>query len=199
MPRVTKLQQLQRQALRAKGYKTCSACGQTHPHDQFTKDAHAWDGLLRLCRGCLKEKNERSRTPKAFYSASTHSRVNYLLSKARERAKSKGIVFDLSFEWALQQLDSQDYCCARSHMPFVFTNSRILGGATSPWALSFDRIDSAKGYTEDNVQLVCLMYNFAKNAFDDADVLLFASALAAAHMEPILELHAELQAPTSSP
>lgn len=48
----------------------------------------------------------------------------------------------------------------------------------SPWAPSLDRIDSARGYTHENTQLVCWIYNQAKNIYTHADLLRLASALA---------------------
>jgi len=46
-----------------------------------------------------------------------------------------------------------------------------------PFSPSFDRIDNTQGYTRDNVQLVCLIYNTAKNAHTHEDLLKLARAL----------------------
>lgn len=48
----------------------------------------------------------------------------------------------------------------------------------SPQTASLDRIDSAKGYTADNVHFVCFMANVAKNKFPEKDLIDFCHAVA---------------------
>ncbi len=48
------------------------------------------------------------------------------------------------------------------------------GVRANPDAPSIDRIDNAKGYTEDNVRLVTVHANVARNEFSDADLLSLA-------------------------
>ena len=40
---------------------------------------------------------------------------------------------------------------------------------TSLFAPSIDRIDSSKGYTPDNIQIVCCAYNMGKKNMSDDD------------------------------
>ncbi len=47
----------------------------------------------------------------------------------------------------------------------------------TPNRASVDRIDSARGYEKDNIQIVCMMYQFAKNSWSDADVEIFCRAV----------------------
>ena len=47
----------------------------------------------------------------------------------------------------------------------------------SPWKISLDRLDNARGYVKGNVQLVCMMANYCKNDFTQADVVAFAKAV----------------------
>ena len=42
----------------------------------------------------------------------------------------------------------------------------------------FDRKDSSKGYTVDNIQLVGAIINIMKNDIDEKDFLMFVSAVA---------------------
>jgi len=42
---------------------------------------------------------------------------------------------------------------------------------------SLDRVDSSKGYTKDNVQLVCRIYNTAKGNGTKEDVMKMVDAL----------------------
>lgn len=100
----------------------------------------------------------------------------YLLHSARLRAKRRDLPFEISVEWALQRLVAQNYRCGRTgiQLQLVCPRTDTTYNAFSP---SFDRIDSAQGYTPDNTQLVCFMYNAAKNRFSAEDVLVFSEAL----------------------
>lgn len=57
----------------------------------------------------------------------------------------------------------QNGLCAISNLPmtYIFNNGRI------PTNVSVDRIDSKKGYTRDNVQLVCMAINQMKSDLDN--------------------------------
>jgi DNA-directed RNA polymerase subunit N (RpoN/RPB10) len=46
-----------------------------------------------------------------------------------------------------------------------------------PKHASIDRIDNSKGYTKENIRWVSVMFNFARNKFEDDDVLLFCNAV----------------------
>lgn len=59
----------------------------------------------------------------------------------------------------------------------VCTKTGIAFEATGDFAASIDRIDNSRGYTIDNVQAVCWIYNRAKGANTDTAVLRMAEAL----------------------
>ena len=61
-------------------------------------------------------------------------------------------------------------------LPFDFTPSKTSKRPT-PFAPSLDRKDSFLGYTQDNVQVVCRVYNQAKNSWTHADVMVMVYAL----------------------
>jgi len=91
-----------------------------------------------------------------------------LLRHAEKRAQKRGRVFELDLQWIEDQL--LDGVCQRSGIPIVYERN-------NPWAPSIDRIDSSGGYTKTNSQIVCAIYNFAKNEFTDDDVMLVAESL----------------------
>jgi hypothetical protein len=82
--------------------------------------------------------------------------VAKLISGAKNRAKTKNILFDL--EQYIPELEIQ-YAkgCALSGLPFAAGTSERVG----PYAASIDRIDSKKGYVFENVRLVRWVYNAA--------------------------------------
>ena len=47
----------------------------------------------------------------------------------------------------------------------------------TPNRASVDRIDSSRGYEKDNIQIVSMIYQFAKNSWSDADVKHFCDAV----------------------
>ncbi len=100
---------------------------------------------------------------------------NYLLYKSRSRAKLAGLEFTLTHEWIEGKL--QGGVCEATGLPFSFE----IGQAKqhNPWSPSIDRIDSSKGYTLDNCQLVVWAYNVAKHAWPAEVVLKMAEALLA--------------------
>ena len=49
--------------------------------------------------------------------------------------------------------------------------------STAPDQASLDRIDNSKGYVKGNVRFVALIYNYARNGFDDEAVLAFCNAV----------------------
>lgn len=58
-------------------------------------------------------------------------------------------------------------------------NASGWNGEHSIKRASLDRKDPARGYVPDNVQFVCLIANYAKNAFSDEELVLFCKAVAA--------------------
>ena len=91
----------------------------------------------------------------------------YLLTHFRNHAKTCGREFNITEEWIQEQLDRGT--CARAGIAFSTS-------MTGPFAPSIDRIDTTRGYVLGNCQLVCALYNFAKNKYTD-DVLFVARAL----------------------
>ncbi len=93
-----------------------------------------------------------------------------LKNKALQRAKTKNLEFDLTKDFILKKLEKG--ICEVTKLPL-----NLNGGTRKPLTPSLDRINPNFGYTKDNVQLVCCMYNFAKSDFTYEDVLQMAQAL----------------------
>ncbi len=91
------------------------------------------------------------------------------LRSARNNARRKGKNFDLDEASLIELWRLQRGRCALSGLPF---HEESIAGAfvSRPFAVSIDRIDSARSYTIDNVQLVCTAVNFARGQWGD-DVL----------------------------
>jgi hypothetical protein len=89
--------------------------------------------------------------------------------KGARHSKKGPFEFTLTLEWVEEHLASG--VCEVSGHPLGKLSSR------DPWAPSIDRIDSGKGYTPENCQVVCWIYNRAKGADSDAEVLEMARFL----------------------
>lgn len=78
--------------------------------------------------------------------------------------------FEITIEDAWDLYESQEGCCALSGIPIDFKNESKTRGQRR-YSASIDRIDSNKGYTKDNVQLVHKDVNIMKNKYDQEHFL----------------------------
>lgn len=102
-----------------------------------------------------------------------------LLARAKQRSSEKRRPFELNLPALISLLDKQDHRCA---VCFVRFSMRMTPGTEDkfcrPFAPSIDRIDSAGGYTLDNVRLVARIINFSINKWGSDAFLTVAAALA---------------------
>lgn len=77
----------------------------------------------------------------------------------------------------MERLREQDFRCAQSGLELHLT-CPDTGDSRNPWSPSLDRKDRTQGYTPENVQIVCMMYNVAKASFSDDHVAMMAYAIA---------------------
>ena len=79
--------------------------------------------------------------------------------------------FDLSIEFLWNLYIKQNKKCALSGMPLKFGDINTDKSDLKNGDCSLDRIDSSKGYTEDNVQWVYKKINIMKNNFDQNEFI----------------------------
>jgi hypothetical protein len=87
-------------------------------------------------------------------------RATYLLSAAKNRAKTKNIPFDLDREFLLHLWEEQEGLCCISGYPLNLETPINVGQPRFD-APSLDRIVPALGYVKGNVRLVCYQINCA--------------------------------------
>lgn len=95
---------------------------------------------------------------------------------SRTRSKIKKIDFDLTQEWILEKIRN-GICPVTGIKFYIDAAPSKHGGPQFPFAPSLDRIDSSKGYTMENTQVVVWIYNAAKSSFSHSDVLVLAKSL----------------------
>jgi len=98
-----------------------------------------------------------------------------LLARAKKRAKAKSIEFDLDLDFILWLLREQDYKCAITDVDVSFDNE--FEGRIDQYRGSLDRIDSEKGYTKDNVQIVCAQVNLMKHQSTTEELLFWSTKI----------------------
>lgn len=172
--------------------KFCKRCETTKTTDLFYRSSRGY--LSTLCKQCEIEKRaqyvrdhpDRVRSARTLYSrkyraatrGSAPYRARQILDGMVKRSRERGWPTpQFTLAEILTEIDGG--VCAKTGIPFVFEAGGH--GEQNPWTAVPDRIDSSLPYTTDNVQWVCNVYNSAKKAWSDEEVLVMARALLAQH------------------
>lgn len=115
-------------------------------------------------------ESNKDRTKLAGVEWYNRNKAVVLYNAAKQRANRKGIEFSISLDRIKTALEIG--ICEVTGISFC--NSEDRKSAFSP---SIDRTDNSKGYTEENVKIVCWGYNAAKNQFPIEDVIKISNAV----------------------
>ena len=149
--------------------KKCSKCKIIKPLTEFNKTKTNKDGLSYLCKDCNREtaRSYRERNHTRYYEnqKARRSEENVFISQnlynLTTRASKKGLEVTVTQEFLLELLKASEYkCCVTGLTMNLETHHRKKA---NPFKASLDRIDSSRGYTEDNVQWVCWSVNQMKS------------------------------------
>lgn len=158
--------------MRHKKVKVCSKCGQ--PKELVIHRTICHECNLNRKRGvaakalALPENAAVNRAKTAAYRQTPRGRAGLLIWFAAKRAKAAGRELSLDVQNITGRIAKGR--CEATGLAFDMSPGPDKHHA-NPWAPSLDRRDSAKGYTTENVQVVCAAYNYAKSEWS-ADVLL---------------------------
>ena len=144
-----------------------------YTEEEVQRSNAAGSNATRQHIGRAYEYSSRNR-----YSVRTKA-VN-MLNGAKGRAKKKGLGCDLTVEWILDKLDG--HRCEVTGIQFDFRGPP-KGVSNNRFAPSLDRIDSDKGYTKDNVQVVVWQYNAAKSEYTTEEFIELARVVAGINTE----------------
>ncbi|MGN6775971.1 hypothetical protein [Rhizobium sp.] len=86
--------------------------------------------------------------------------VYNMLARAKQRARKRGLEFDLATDDIIELLGKQDGRCAVSGMQFDIRR-HPRKGAKRPFCMSIDRIDNSQGYIRTNVRITTVIVNTA--------------------------------------
>jgi len=146
--------------------RSCPECGKTYPlNRKFFSKEH---GKFRnICRECVNLHNKQMYE----YRFDTLEGVLYLrCKKARGRARKKGMEFNLTPEFLLELWNLQDGKCFYSGIDMTYNRNDL-------YTVSVDRVDSNKGYTQDNVVLACWGVNSMKNSYTREEFIALCQAV----------------------
>jgi hypothetical protein len=148
--------------------KSCSWCKEEKSLSDFTKNNAAPDGLQYRCRACdlayqtkrraenYEQGLEYSRTYQRNRRKDFDYRLQMLINASKQRAKDKDREHTITVE-DVKEIYPKDGCCPIFGMKLEFNTAGFR--ETSP---SIDRIDSTKGYTPDNIQIISWKANRIK-------------------------------------
>jgi len=143
--------------------KKCTGCGFNLPLSCFSKHAKNKDGLQGQCKSCNKVSSKSWRD---------ENKDIFALKRIKERAKEKGLEFNLTRE----DIDYPSVC------PILgLSLERSNDGIPKKNSPSVDRIDPSKGYTKDNIQVISSKANFMKRDASILELLAFARGILARH------------------
>lgn len=83
-------------------------------------------------------------------------------------AIKRGIVFEINIEYIEHVLEQQDFKCNISGVPIAFQGRAFDVATNIAGTASIDRIDSKRGYSKGNIQIIHKFLNMAKGSLDDA-------------------------------
>lgn len=92
-------------------------------------------------------------------------------TNAKNQCGKRGLTYFLPQGYLPHLWEMQGGKCAVSGAPMQHTPTDSAGRRCNDYAASLDRVDSSKGYTPDNVRLVCWFVNDMKGDRSDAEFL----------------------------
>lgn len=158
--------------------KQCTYCKQVKPLSDFYKVAgtqRSRDGYRNQCKPCHQEYQNtaanRAETAARYYRKRKESDpALFMWKQAKHRAKYDYNNMEFSIEVADIQIPET---CPYLGVAFVPLDKDL--------GYSLDRIDSAKGYTKDNIRVISYMANKMKNNATEGQLVAFAKGVLSLH------------------
>lgn len=140
----------------------CWDCKETKNRKLFPYRKQYKYNKEKRCKLC-NLKNKRYRRNNFNINQKINEMINSAKGSAKRRlnrGRKEAGVITITIDDILQILEKQKYKC-------VYTGVKLSWEYNNPYKASIDRIDSSKGYTSDNIQIVSFIVNQAKSNLDD--------------------------------
>lgn len=127
-----------------------------------------------------------------------------MLRNARKNAKTRGMLCTLNLEELQLAAQRTAGRCELTGISFEYGQAKELATVETRrkrvWAPSLDRLDGLGGYTAENVRIVCMAVNIARQEFGDDVLFRIAEGLAVRQISSIngLERKARRRPKTAS-
>lgn len=135
------------QEKKANEKKECRVCLTEKLFSEFGKDLSKTTGFRNECKECIKKYN-------AEYTMTKDGKLRHLWNDAKSHVKKRAIkneIFSLRYEDLIEKWSAQKHKCFYSGMEMHYDNRN--------WQVSLERLDTKKGYSNENTALCCLEFN----------------------------------------
>lgn len=156
--------------------KKCSSCDNFYSFANFSKNKATKDGFQSKCKTCdnlyQRSRKDKRKSWMRQYAALRRKqelyRLQMLLNASKQRAALKNREHSITLE-DLKEIFPKDGCCPVFGFPLEWNSAGFR--ETSP---SIDRIDSSKGYTKENIQIISWKANRLKSSatVEELEILL---------------------------
>lgn len=151
-----------RKTKRAPKTKVCKRCGKRRKAAEFHRDKTRKDGLRTWCKSCTNEyhRDRVEADPLGEF-------IRSLVGSARARSKAKKMDFSLTAECVAEMYEAQAGRCSVTGIEMSY----IRYDGKHATNLSIDRINNDRGYTPDNIRLVCSNVNRMRGQWSDVELI----------------------------
>ena len=152
---------------------TCCECNKSYERNQSRYNRDVKEGKRVFCSlSCNRIKQNKERTDFSFLTDEL-SPFRYHLANLKRRAAKKNIKVNITLSDLKSQWDKQKGLCVYSGRAMDLQKSTNEKSKLHTDTASLDRIIPSKGYCKHNIQWVCIMAQYAKNIFDENDLITF--------------------------
>lgn len=138
-----------------------------HNFDENTFKYIVYNYLHKEIDFTLKKQidNWQPKTKRAIKDKKYQETLNGIVSRMFSQIKKKKLPSDIDKDFLLQLFQKSNKCTLTG---IEFDFKCYQNKKDNPFRPSLDRIDCSRGYTQDNVRLVCVAVNFALNEFGES-------------------------------
>lgn len=149
--------------------KKCSRCKITKNLSLFSKRGNVQSQISYSCKACDKAYKENSKNSNIYTYFIDVIRTSKQMHKKRKIFGD----YEIDVKYLEQIFKDQNGLCAISKNSMT----HISGSGQVPTNASIDRIDNKKGYSRDNIQLVCRCINSFKMNMSNEEAKRFLSRI----------------------
>ena len=163
--------------------KECNRCNKLLPVLSFSMNKSAKDGLQSRCRECDKQYQTKRRLENKEslleygrnYTANKRKDFNYRLQMLLNASKQRASKYNREHNITLQ--DIKDKYPVGGKCPVFGIDLHFNSTGFRDNSPSIDRIDSSKGYTADNIQIISWKANSIKRNASLEELILLVNYL----------------------